>query len=494
VVFIGQAIGTVTPKDGSIVSSMLADANLEMPNTLDLNGKELILDADADTSITADTDDTIDIKIAGSDVYQITATKVDLNGKELVLDADADTSITADTDDRVDIRIGGTDTVHIDASGIGVNINNPLYPLHVTEASGGDTAAVFIDGPTNGTSALYMGDSDDIDIGAIQYNHSSNYMSFRTNAAERMRIDSSGNVMIGETSQVNGGFLTLATSAASNALSFLCRSTDNGHQNQIIMQKSSTDSGNFAATSDNESLGQILFRGVNTSGVSDIGGYIEVVQDGTSSSTVPAEMRFGTTETERMRIDSSGSIFIGNNASGAATPSASQEGTAFAVGSYPYILNSVADASTRYHHQFFNNNGSVGIISTNGSNTTYATSSDYRLKENVNYTWDGTTEIKKLKPCKFNFKSDKTTTIQGFLAHEVAEVVPNAVVGDKDEMKALSYYEEGDTLPTGKKVGDVKERSETEISVQSLDNSYLVPLLVKTIQELEARIATLEGK
>jgi len=260
------------------------------------------------------------------------------------------------------------------------------------------------------------------------------------------------------------------------------------------MQKSSTNSGNFAATSDNESLGQIIFRGVNTSGVSDIGGYIEVVQDGTSSSTVPAEMRFGTTETERMRIDSSGSIFIGNNASGAATPSASQEGTAFAVGSYPYILNSVADASTRYHHQFFNNNGSVGIISTNGSNTTYATSSDYRLKENVNYTWDGTTEIKKLKPCKFNFKSDKTTTIQGFLAHEVAEVVPNAVVGDKDEMKALSYYEEGDTLPTGKKVGDVKERSETEIAVQSLDNSYLVPLLVKTIQELEARIAALEAK
>ena len=129
VVFIGQAIGTVTPQDGSIVSSMLADANLEMPNTLDLNGKELILDADADTSITADTDDTIDIKIAGSDVYQITATKVDLNGKELVLDADADTSITADTDDRVDIKIAGTDTVHITSTGLGVGTNEPNRAL-----------------------------------------------------------------------------------------------------------------------------------------------------------------------------------------------------------------------------------------------------------------------------------------------------------------------------------------------------------------------------
>jgi succinyl-CoA synthetase alpha subunit len=85
-----------------------------------------------------------------------------------------------------------------------------------------------------------------------------------------------------------------------------------------------------------------------------------------------------------MRLNASGSLFLGENAPGAVTPSGSQVGTAFAVGNYPYILNSVADASTRYHHQFFNSNGSVGIISTNGSNTTYATSSDYRLKENVN--------------------------------------------------------------------------------------------------------------
>jgi len=108
----------------------------------------------------------------------------------MILDADQDTTITADTDDRVDIKVAGTDTVHIDASGIGVNINNPLYPLHVTEASGGDTAAIFIDGPTDGTSALHMGDSDDIDIGSIQYDHSSNFMSFRTNATEALRLQS----------------------------------------------------------------------------------------------------------------------------------------------------------------------------------------------------------------------------------------------------------------------------------------------------------------
>ena len=81
--------------------------------SLDLNGSELILDADADTSITADSDDTIDFKIGGADIFQMTATKLDLNGKELVLDADADTSITADSDDTINIKIAGNDRIDL---------------------------------------------------------------------------------------------------------------------------------------------------------------------------------------------------------------------------------------------------------------------------------------------------------------------------------------------------------------------------------------------
>ena len=79
--------------------------------SLDLNGSELILDVDADTSITADSDDTIDFKIGGADIFQMTPTKLDLNGKELVLDADADTSITADTDDTIHFKINGDDDI-----------------------------------------------------------------------------------------------------------------------------------------------------------------------------------------------------------------------------------------------------------------------------------------------------------------------------------------------------------------------------------------------
>jgi hypothetical protein len=122
--------------------------------------------------------------------------------------------------------------------------------------------------------------------------------------------------------------------------------------------------------------------------------------------------------------------------------------------------------------QFRTQGSNVGTISLNSSgNMVYGGTSDYRLKENVNYTWSATAKLKQLKPCEFEWKSDNYDAVnQGFLAHEVAAVVPQAVVGNKDGV-------DKDDNP----------------SYQQLDNSALVPLLVKTIQELEARIATLEG-
>ena len=119
---------------------------------------------------------------------------------------------------------------------------------------------------------------------------------------------------------------------------------------------------------------------------------------------------------------------------------------------------------------FYNANGNVGYIITDGSSTSYSTSSDYRLKENVNYTFDATTRLKQLKPARFNFKADTDATVDGFLAHEVSSIVPEAVTGEKDAVN-----EDGTIKP------------------QAIDQAKLVPLLVKTIQELEARITALEG-
>ena len=132
----------------------------------------------------------------------------------------------------------------------------------------------------------------------------------------------------------------------------------------------------------------------------------------------------------------------------------------------------------------------VGSVVTNSSSTSYNTSSDYRIKENVNYDFDATTRLKQLKPARFNFTADSDTIVDGFLAHEVQDLVPEAISGEKDAMTSEVLYVEGNTIPEGKEVGDVRIASEP--LYQGIDQSKLVPLLVKTVQELEARIALLE--
>jgi hypothetical protein len=135
--------------------------------------------------------------------------------------------------------------------------------------------------------------------------------------------------------------------------------------------------------------------------------------------------------------------------------------------------------------------GTIGI-DTGGNSVSYNTSSDYRLKENVEYNFDATSRLKQLKPARFNFISNADKTVDGFLAHEVSSIVPEAIQGEKD---AFEKYREHQEIPDGKSVGDFKlDENENKIPLyQGIDQSKLVPLLVKTIQELEARITELEN-
>ena len=153
-------------------------------STLDMNGTELILDADADTSITADTDDEIHIKIAGADDFKFkantlevqTGSNIDMNGTELILDADGDTSITADTDDQIDFKVGGSDKMKIlsgGSVGFGTTANfggfggstsgltfasaAPAYSLHETDV---DKDAQF----AMGGGIVYIYTADDINF------------------------------------------------------------------------------------------------------------------------------------------------------------------------------------------------------------------------------------------------------------------------------------------------------------------------------------------
>ena len=134
-------------------------------------------------------------------------------------------------------------------------------------------------------------------------------------------------------------------------------------------------------------------------------------------------------------------------------------------------MDNTNTTSTQHSIQRFYRNGTLtGSIQQDNNSTQFVTSSDHRLKENVDYTWDATTRLKQLKPARFNFIADDTKTVDGFIAHEVSSVVPEAISGEKDAVD-----------------------SDGNIEPQGIDQSKLVPLLVKTIQELEARITALEA-
>jgi hypothetical protein len=177
------------------------------------------------------------------------------------------------------------------------------------------------------------------------------------------------------------------------------------------------------------------------------------------------------TFSEKMRIDSSGALLVNTTT---ATGTAKFVVEADAVTANPMsVVNTRASAATDYSILFYRAGSIVGSIQTTLSATSYVTSSDYRLKTAVNYDWDATTRLKQLRPARFEWivDSDDAVPVDGFLAHEVQDIVPEAISGTHDEV-------DDDGNPV----------------YQGIDQSKLVPLLVKTIQELEARIAALEAK
>jgi hypothetical protein len=215
----------------------------------------------------------------------------------------------------------------------------------------------------------------------------------------------------------------------------------------------STDAGSFYQSTDN--TGSSLF------GNSGAGGIISVDP---SNAVADSLLQILIDGSEKARMIAAGNLSLGttsvlNNSlltvKGGATSSIATETT------------STGDTNAIV---FNNPNGVAGFINTNGSATSYNTSSDYRVKENEVAISDGITRLKTLKPYRFNFKNDATKTVDGFFAHEVT-AVPEAITGTKDAVD-----------------------SDNEPILQGIDQSKLVPLLTAALQEAIAKIETLEAK
>jgi len=438
------------------------------------------------------------------------ANALDLQGQsdKLILDADADTTISADTDDQIDFKAGGTDTLFVTNGKVGITSAPDLGAgLHIKTADSGasvaanydeiviensDHAGMSILTGTDKVGAIRFGDSGDNDIGGLIYNHDGNSLTFKVNASDAMSIASSGATTI--TVADNSDTLTLkSTDADGSSGPNLKLARDSGSPadgdviGQIIFTAdddagNATDfftmSGNIRDASNGNEEVQMVFYGYRNGAVVN---YLEFDDDHVVFNEGSADIDF--------RVESNGDancLFV--NAGDDKVQiggDASSDGSDTRIDLFNFgQMNIFRNASSDVFTIIFNNTNSgniSGSIRQNGDATAFNTSSDYRLKENVDYTWDATTKLKQLKPAKFNWISDDTNTLlEGFLAHEVSGIVPQAVSGEKDKVATADDVAAG----IANSVGDAIH--------QGIDQSKLVPLLVKTVQELEARIKTLE--
>ena len=188
--------------------------------------------------------------------------------------------------------------------------------------------------------------------------------------------------------------------------------------------------------------------------------------------------------TERARLDTSGNLLVGTTSSQpASAPSPGNIVSVFS-GSSKHGLNVVTTTAGTSTLIWFGYTafGEVGKITTNATATAYNTSSDYRLKEDVQPMVGSVDRLMALKPVNFAWKVDGSR-VDGFLAHEAQAVVPECVTGSKDEVKIVDVLDED---------GNVTGTEEQPV-YQGIDQSKIVPLLVAALQEALTEIAQLKA-
>jgi hypothetical protein len=343
--------------------------------------------------------------------------------KRLSINRDGDISFYEDT--------GTTPKLFWDASAesLGIGTTSPGRTLEVYSSQ---PALKF----NNGTNAWTVGTGGFVD-------GSDSLIFFEEGTGERMRLDSSGNLGIGTTNPVRQ--LQIGNNTGANDI--------------ISLQSDPTGQGSIMFGDDQTTAAE--YRGmIRYNHPSDA-------------------MQFWTSSTERMRLDSSGNLLVGHTGTNIYADSSGQGISANQNGRLDVkrddvlaIFNRTSWTSGNAPVQQFRTNGTaVGEITVTSSGTTYNTTSDARLKTDIQPIADATDRLMQMNPVSHKWKADpEADAVVGFIAQEMQEIVPEAVSGepDGDEMMSMDY-------------GRI-----TPVIVAALQDAH------RKIQELESRLAAVE--
>jgi Chaperone of endosialidase len=354
---------------------------------------------------------------------------------------DTDTGIVYGTN-TLSLSTGGTTAVTVDSSqNVGIGTSSPGYRLDTRIASAGQIANF-----SDGTQNLIIGTT-----ASLSYvNGQGGVLGLYTSGLERARIDSSGNVGMGVTSMSATTRLTLGRTSTS-AISY-----------GLMVQ-------NIGAVGNTGQGAQISFGNDQGSSSASPSGYIQTINTGgaTNASAMAFGGYNGSGFIEYARYDSSGNLLVGATA----TINLAKMLMQFTNASNGFYLDETSNSSGTQYVRFSQSGTQTGSITRvlQTSAVNYGTSSDYRLKENIAPMIGALQTVARLKPVTYTWK-DCGVESDGFIAHELAEVFPQAVVGEKDAVN-----EDGSINP------------------QAIDTSFLVATLTAAIQEQQAIITQLQA-
>ena len=460
-------------------------------------------------------------KSAGGDVFALT----DTSSADLIVNCTGGVTRISPSTGILALGTGNVEKMRIDASGnLLVGTTTPfvggvtISPLGVVQADRNNVSGVFNRTSTDGEIIQFR--KDGTTVGSIGTNNSVPYLSAATAGGVRFTfLNSTSAAMFPcnttgdnadathDIGHANVRFRDAYLSGTVNAAAVDLSATNTS----ILLESTKTNPAVF------EIANTIDFKGSN-SGYSGLGASIRHynVVAGLQGIAFATNNALGASNTLKNRIiitnqfeyrddngnaaitfTDDGNLLVGTSSFGS-NVGVQARGSAGGATDEP-LATSVGSTGSIVQIGFFNPNGRVGYVATNGTSTSYSTSSDYRLKEDAVPMTGATERVKALRPINFAWKADGSRT-DGFLAHEAQEVVPEAVHGTKDAMREEDY----EVTPAVEEVRDEEGTVTTEAvaavmgtrsvpDYQGIDQSKLVPLLTATIQELIARIEALEG-